>query len=84
MRPQITLEAFVEFCERKPAHEEYDFTDARNCAVAQFLKSVGVQNYVLLSQEIPAPFSDPVCFRPWSFGALADRLRAAIAKAEGR
>ena len=76
MRPQITVEAFAEFCERKPAGERYDFTEMKRCAVAQFLQSVGVQNFALLSNEIPEAFKNPVQFGDWTFGALAARLRA--------
>ena len=75
MKPQITREAFLDFCSKKPPNESYDFCQAHYCAIAQFLKSIGVQNYVLTSGEIPISFRREVNCLPWTFGALTERLR---------
>lgn len=77
MRNPLTVEAFAAFCEGKPADEAYDYCMASSCAVAQFLQAVGVQNFTLMSNEIPGAFQGPVTAEPWTFGALAERLRAA-------
>lgn len=78
MRNPLTIEAFAEWAEKKPANEDYDFTLAWNCAVAQFLKANAVVNYELLSTEIPKAWLEPVKASPQTFGALAKRLRAAL------
>jgi len=75
VRPQITKEAFLDFCSKKPPNESYDFCQAHYCAIAQFLKSMGVQNYVLTSDEIPISIRKEVNCLPWTFGALTMRLR---------
>ncbi len=76
MKPQLSIEAFAEFCERKPARQKYDFCDAKNCALAQFLKAADVQNFELATHEIPSAFRWQIQLGSWTFGALAKRLRA--------
>jgi len=75
MRNPLTKEAFAEFCESKPADKTYDIIDANSCAVAQFLKANGVQNFSLYSWEVPEAYRTAFD-RPWTFGALATRLRS--------
>lgn len=72
----ITTEAFADFCESKPADEAYNYSYSWECAVAQFLQSIGVQNFDLDSDDIPEPFQEPVLGWPRTFGALAKRLRS--------
>ncbi len=76
MKPQLTIEAFADWCEKQPADGVYDYTHSSSCAVAQFLQSAGVQNYDLFPWEIPERFQEPVREYPWAFGALSARLRA--------
>lgn len=38
----ISMRAFIAWLKTKPADEEYNFVDARHCAAAQYLQSVGV------------------------------------------
>lgn len=86
MKPQLTIEALIEFCERKPADEAYDVFDVSNCAIAQFGKSIGFKGssgtFMLVDEagrhaQI-AGFKRAGMYRtPWTFGALAARLRAA-------
>ena len=75
MKPLITREAFLNFCSKKPSNESYDFCQAHYCAIAQFLKSMGVQNHALTSEEIPLSIRKEVNCLPWTFGALTERLK---------
>jgi len=74
MKPQITKKALLDFCSKKPEDEKYLYVDPYNCAVAQFLKSIGVENYILTADEIPNVFYKEVVAEPWTFGALTKRL----------
>lgn len=92
MKPQLSLEAFAEFCERKPAHEEFNICSPRICAVGLFAKSLGFErgsdpDFAIdagrgRSLPIQGLTDKIMCDGERTFGALAARLRAA-AKAEG-
>lgn len=85
MRNPLTLEAFAEFCESKPADEEYAFTSPSRCACGQYASSLGIgPEWIWDHVQFGRFWSDPhveASRMPRTFGALAARLRAAIAEA---
>lgn len=85
MKPQLTIEAFADWCEKQPADEAYDFY-AKDCAWGQFLTSLGVE-YACVGFNtwtgsdgqrrcFPSGIAFPVEEEPHTFGALASRLRS--------
>lgn len=85
MKPQFTIEAFADFCAKKPANEKYDYGWPRACACGQFFASLGIEaGYAGLGQwaSYGNPISASLAFdnaaktKPHTFGALATRLRA--------
>ncbi len=92
----FALEAFLRFCESKPAEEAYPYDDECNCAVGQFVRHIGghydksTDLYVVDgaeyatnsdSDEAPALAILLAGETNGTFGALSARLRAALAKA---
>lgn len=77
MRPQLTIEAFADWCSKQPAEKTYPFIDANNCACAQYAGSLGIEEWVCRS-----PFwkdaEDIAMASPWTFGALTARLRLSL------
>lgn len=69
-------EQFLTFVESKPKDEEYDYCSSSTCAFAQFARAYKIPNPDRFSYEIPEPIKSLIGSRPWTFGALADRLRA--------
>lgn len=70
MRNPLTKEAFAEWCEKQREGAEYDFYDCDNCACVQYFRDIGTgyrgtQEMMNLAHE-----------RPWTFSALATRLRS--------
>jgi hypothetical protein len=92
MRNPISIEAFAEFCERKPAGEVYDFFDNCNCAFGQYLQSLGFEKPVVSgfdwsfdkddkAREFPhSGMGRALSTHPRTFSDLAQRLRAAMAE----
>ena len=87
MKPQLTLEAFADWCEKQPADKAYDYWSYEFCACGQYATSLG-----LSTAEWKRAF-DKQSHRPrggfwWdanyaaclagTFGDLAQRLRAQI------
>lgn len=76
---------FLTFCRSKPADEGYTFTDSTACACGQFAYSLGWdgEDYdsELRAACEPPEICDAAGTRPHTFGALADRLEAALQKA---
>lgn len=80
------LEQFADFAASKPAAEKYHYFDNHGCAYCHFLDFMGIQfDWVggdawcatdstihYMEQRLVAALSD----RPWTFGALAKRLRS--------
>ena len=77
MKPQLTIEAFADWCEKQPADKRYNYENSSECAVAQYLTHLGAVKVKLWSHEVEAAFGNVVDESPWTFGALAARLRAA-------
>lgn len=82
-KPVLSLEAFADWCE-KQGDREYDYYESRVCAVAQYANFVGLDELYhaeqmnFSSQHFFVAMSDgPACTRPWTFSALAARLRSA-------
>lgn len=82
-RDPLTLEAFAEWCETKPAGRAYDYGDPCNCACAQYAESIDVPYIVADAVEHgsfweKAEYHAVNCEDPdRTFGALAKRLREA-------
>jgi hypothetical protein len=82
---------FAAWVRTKPAGEEYNFCDARSCAVAQFgietgrkelvgVSSLSHAGYEELELLVNAGFYNPRTGKEWDFeekfGALAERIEA--------
>ena len=83
MSDNLTLSAFAEFCESKPADEEYDYGDWRACACAQYARHCGKEYRVAAAIEYGnfwqrAEYYAAGINEPRTFGALASRLRSAL------
>jgi hypothetical protein len=84
MRNVLTLEAFAEWCESKPADAEYTYWDAGRCACAQYAKTMGLDFQQLLPAAIIKGDWDAFWLKadglageePYTFSALASRLRS--------
>lgn len=88
MQNPLTAKAFLAWVEKQPANGEYDYSDHRNCAFCQYLRAVGLENpsvnpiawrpdrNALDYRPLPSNLDEAAADRPWTFGALADRLRS--------
>ena len=77
MTNPLTLKAFAEWCESKPADEVYDWMSCEDCAISQYVREreasyIDVAN--LPTNE--GRLEDTAYDEPRTFGALASRLRA--------
>lgn len=81
MKPQLSLEAFADWCEKQPADEYYQYSVPSQCACAQYQKSLGIYRPGWLCYAAGNSFwliADGFArVGPYTFGALAARLRAA-------
>lgn len=88
MRPQLTIEAFADWCEKQPAEKSYNWASEDNCACAQYAKALGMPDAFegrystdgFWAKADQIALRDDFIFRAdWSdtFGNLAARLRAA-------
>lgn len=81
----LTIEAFAEWAEKQPADKTYEYIDSTRCACFQYSAAIGMDT----SQAIPAwrqdlydgsafwhRVDDAAAETPYTFGALAARLRA--------
>lgn len=87
MKNMLTKEAFAEWCEKQPANKEYDYANPRDCAFCQYLKGVGFE-YPGVNSTHWRPdalgddnrplgvIADALARLPYTFGALAARLRS--------
>lgn len=72
---------FVAWLATQPARKKYDWTDARHCAVGQWLSSLGLQGNVLhrTSCDLTSRhdgFGEVSVYRgPYTFGAALKRAR---------
>ena len=89
MRNPITIEAFAEWCERQPPHAGYYYGDVKGCAFCQYLKSIGISSPIVggagwtpscgsPSRSFPTHLARALAVTPYTYGALASRLRNAI------
>lgn len=84
MKPQLTIEAFADWCEKQPAEKSYDYMDTTNCAFCQYLRSLGIEANVGQTRyyvgdalrPMPDGIDRAVDLGVRTFGALAARLRA--------
>lgn len=71
----FSISEFRAFCENKPADEEYCYTSSMDCAIVQYTRSRGQKYDVIASTFDMPPHECAAIERPWTFGALAQRLR---------
>ena len=86
-KPQLTIEAFADWCEKQPADLEYNVLCPRQCAVGQFARDIGFPHGSTTGFQIDAGRGRCLTIQgltdyhaidfPNTFGALAARLRAA-------
>lgn len=76
------MKGFLNFCENeRHPEEEYLYADSDCCAMAQYL---GRREYQNMRFELEPRFEDyyvcemAACNKPWTFGALANRLHNII------
>lgn len=87
MKPLLNHSEIAAWAERQEPDAEYHYGDSRSCALFIYLKSKGapvssVGPYRWTENgEKNHPFNcalaKSLITRPWTFGALADRLKAA-------
>lgn len=82
---QSLSQQFLTWCRGKPADEAYCyFAVARNgggCAIIQFCVEHGIPIEAELDMDCHRhPAGLAAASRPWTFGALADRLEASLAE----
>ena len=88
MRNPLTFEAFVTWLDSKPKDETYDFGACQDCAIAQYVKEIGVKDFrkagsmgwhdVAGDYHRLLPCPHIVGGGPWTFGAAAKRAKAYI------
>jgi hypothetical protein len=95
MRDPLSLETFADWLEQQPAAARYNYTDSRNCAVAQYLGALGFKNVdyrawdgrpcVGEGPRVPRDLFIVSREGEMTFGAAAERARAylAFASADG-
>lgn len=83
MKPQLTLEAFANWCAKQPADNRYDYDCVGECALTQYAASLGLPTPYGEAPDSPIHTSafwgvanNKACFGVRTFGALAARLRA--------
>ena len=75
---QSLRQQFETWVRNRPADEEYNYWDTLNCACGQFAETLGASHDSDLRLKIEGRFSRFAAEHPWTFGALADRLEAAL------
>lgn len=83
MKNPFSKEAFLDFVEKKPPEEPYNFMSLSNCAIAQYLKSLGITDKLEITGIYAKHFSYGMTGSPIgkaaalseTFGQLAERLR---------
>lgn len=79
---EVTKEAFLAFCESKPADEWYNRYNSKNCAVGQFCSSCKTSAPISIAsvdEMLGAGVASlAIDTAPYTFGALAARLRESL------
>lgn len=83
-----SLAGFIAWLEQQQPDTQYQYTRPDRCAVAQYLKAAGEENYSLKAEAVHEMLGDGriVNSHPETFGAALERARAfarASAKREG-
>lgn len=91
----LSVAAFVEWLDKKPAQETYDYYKFESCALGQWVKSLdpGAIDRDLEGDSytyrvngkivnLRDPFRDIVAYHPWTFGAALERARKTLSPAE--
>ena len=78
MKPQLSLEAFADWCEKQPADRTYTYANKENCACGQYADSLGLSDWSIWNSKFWYE-ADSVALLTGerTFGALASRLRSA-------
>ena len=81
MKPQFTLEAFADWCEKQPAEKRYAYHNSRSCACGQYNAFLGMRSYAWIDvywgdDSFWRRANDLAFVEPHTFGALAARLRS--------
>lgn len=91
-KPDIySLSTFADWAEKQPPDEAYRFNDCTGeCAIGQYMAAHGIgwrdnshgSSYLDFIQrvwrETDVNLNSLACARPWTFGALADRVKAKL------
>jgi hypothetical protein len=81
MKPQLTIEAFADWCEKQPAEKTYDWIDGDACAACQYARSLGLYDAWASRHLAPSAVGNfliqasRAAHGSRTFGALASRLR---------
>lgn len=91
LKPDVmSMESLVDWLEKKPSKETYEYCDHRGCLVAQYLTEQGYQNVFAYSMgsfshgrideyndaKFPKAFDDVAVVEPRTFGAALGRAKA--------
>jgi len=87
MQNLLTFKAFTKWLDGKPKDETYDFRACRGCAIAQYVREVGVKNLFGASStgwydtegprhHVLIPDHSILSDWPQTFGAAAERAKA--------
>ncbi len=79
MRNPLTIEAFAEWAAKKSPRKTYDWFDTDACACAQYADYLGGWGGSSVWRRMQSIAYE----RPWTFGALATRLRASLNTGKG-
>lgn len=85
---RVSNAAFLAWAKQQPAEQEYNYVDNDGCAFAQFLIAAGVTDRPSVTPSFWRDSGDEIHKvdeaanwaterRPWTFGALAERLQQA-------
>lgn len=84
----LSLESLVEWLEKQPADEHYDWTDARHCCIGRWLSAMGTSDRDVFGKSnklaMDDPFYEIAVAGPsgdgHTFGSALKRARDALAK----
>lgn len=68
------MTAFRDWLATQPADEAYDYVNPSTCAYAMYQRATGTFEGSLLSSQLPVDLRAPLQAKPWTYGALLERL----------
>lgn len=80
MKPQLTIEAFADWCSKQPADRGYNYHCAEACACGQYAASLGMKEYAWIDgywgeTSFWRSANNHARIEPHTFGSLSLRLR---------